>query len=82
MAISNSDIAAIPTYTDAELLTLTRKAIVDVLAGGQAYGVQGRQFTRADLAELYSTVQLLEQRINAAADTADGTALIRWGDAQ
>ena len=60
----------VQTFTDAELLALTRKAIADILAAGQSYAISGRTLTRADLAGLWETVKTLEERINAT--TYDG----------
>lgn len=59
----------VQTFTDAELLKLTRKAIADILVGGQAYGINGRNLTRADLPTLMETQKELEQRINDASGT-------------
>jgi hypothetical protein len=68
MAI-NTDIQ---TFTDAELLTLTRKAIADILVGGQATGANGRQLTRTDLPKLTEAVEWLEARVNSADPTSPG----------
>jgi hypothetical protein len=59
----------VQTFTDTELLALTRKAIADILVAGQAYGVNGRNLTRADLPTLMDTQRVLESRISAASGT-------------
>jgi hypothetical protein len=66
------------TFTDAELLALTRHAIATILAGGQAYGINGRSLTRADLTDLWETVRTLETRIAAAGGTGS-VALVEFG---
>jgi hypothetical protein len=78
MAIDTS----VQTFTDAELLNLTRKAIADILVGGQSYGMNGRQLNRADLAGLREQEKYLEDRINAAANAEQGggIALVQFGD--
>jgi len=62
----------VQVFTDAELLKLTRKAIADILAGGQAYGIGGRSLTRADLKALWETVAILEDKVaDASLDNGD-----------
>jgi hypothetical protein len=71
----------VQVFTDAELLLLTRKAIADILVAGQAYGINGRNLTRADLPELWATVNTLESRITSSGSNGDGgTALIQFDD--
>lgn len=52
--------------TDAELLDLVDAAIESVLTRGQAVGVMGRTWTKADLRELYAMRTDLQARIAAA----------------
>lgn len=59
----------IGTGTDAELLVLVRAAIARVLASGQAYSMDGRTLTMADLPALTAYASELEGKI-AAADTS------------
>jgi hypothetical protein len=56
--------------TDEEMLVFARAAIVNIMATGQAYGINGREMTRADLPELRETVTWLEERIAATANTS------------
>jgi len=57
----------IGTGTDAELLEFTRAAIAKITLEGQAYTIDGRSLTRADLGVLREQMVFLESRINAAA---------------
>lgn len=57
----------IGTGTDQELLDFTRAAIAQITLHGQAYTINGRQLTRANLKELRDQEQCYETRINAAA---------------
>ena len=57
----------IGTGTDEELLQFTRAAIAQITLHGQAYTIDGRELTRADLRSLREQVTWLESRINAAA---------------
>lgn len=80
MSLTNAEIAAIPTYTDAEHLKLVDLAITTVLASGTAVGINGRSVTRSDLPELYEAKAIIEARINAAS-SGDGIALITFDEA-
>lgn len=60
----------IGTGTDDELLAFTRAAIAQVTMHGQAYAIDGRQLTRADLSDLRKQAEYFEARINAAAGTS------------
>lgn len=72
------DADGVQTFTDAQLLALTRKAIADILVSGQSYGMNGRNLTRTDLPKLWDTVRILEGRI-ADTDTTGGIALGTFG---
>jgi hypothetical protein len=66
--------------SDQELLEMYLQAIAAV-ATGQSYNMNGRSLTRADLAELRTTVEWLESRITAAnGDGTGGTALVRFNN--
>lgn len=56
--------------TDAEILVYVRAAIVKILTDGQAYTINGRSLTRADLPELRKQVDWLEARVDADAGTS------------
>ena len=57
----------IGTGTDLELLNFTRAAIAQITLHGQAYTVDGRSLTRADLADLRDQLKFFESRVNASA---------------
>lgn len=59
----------IGTGTDAEIVTFTRAAIVQITMHGQAYSIDGRQLTRADLPSLHKQLQFFESRVNASNST-------------
>lgn len=81
MAVTNADIAAIPTYTDAELLSLARSQIVQILASGQAYGIDGRSLTRTDLPKIQQFIEWIEARVDEdESDFGDGIALVQFGN--
>jgi len=56
----------IGTGTDSELLEFTRAAIAQITLHGQAYTIEGRQLTRADLADLREQLTFFESRVNSA----------------
>ncbi len=58
------------TYTDAELLVLARAQYAAILGGSQAYSIDGRQLTRADLVKIQDSITWLEKRL---ATTGDGS---------
>lgn len=72
MPITNADIAALPTLTAAELLKLCEYNIAKIHAGGQVRGMNGRQLTEADLADLYEQRQRLKDEVAAELAGADG----------
>lgn len=57
----------IGTGSDQELLEFTRAAIAQITLHGQAYTIDGRELTRADLRSLREQLTWLECRINGAA---------------
>lgn len=57
----------IGTGTDQELLEFTRAAIAQITLHGQAYTIDGRELTRADLKTLHDQERYYEARVNAAA---------------
>lgn len=54
------------TYTDAELLALAREGIATILVKGQSYEFMGRQFERADLADLQAIERHYEAKVSAS----------------
>lgn len=57
------------TYTD--LLTQYKAAMLAIATGGQSYTINGRQFTRADLAAIQNAIDWLEPRAAVEADADD-----------
>lgn len=57
----------IGTGTDQELVDFTRAAIAQITMTGQAYSIDGRQLTRADLSDLRKQLEYFESRVNSAA---------------
>lgn len=78
MAITNADIAALPTYTDAELLILYRWALVNN-AAGETRAINGRSVTFPSVEQLRKTIEWLEARANSATG-GDGLALITFDE--
>lgn len=69
----------IGTGTDQELLDYTRAAIAQVTMHGQAYGIDGRTLTRADLRSLREQESYYEAKVNAAAgQTRSKENLVRF----
>lgn len=74
------DVDALQTFTPAQLLKLTEYRIAQILAGAQAYGMNGRQLTHADLATLYEQRDNLLNEV-AATDGGEaglGNVLVRF----
>jgi len=59
-------IVAAHEYTDQELLAIVREAIAKVTAFNQSYTIRGREYTRADLAELRQLEASLQAKITAS----------------
>jgi len=68
------DIAALPDYTDADLLKAMRYGYAQ-LAFSQAVTIAGRTITRAQLPQLRQEIVYLENRIAAAGSPNAGIAL-------
>lgn len=80
MPITSADIAALPTYTNAEIVKSLRVTIVQIALGGQSRGIDGRMKTEADLPKLQAALAYFEELVDVeAAETAlndnDGVAL-------
>jgi len=60
----------IGTGTDQEIVDFTRAAIAQITLHGQAYSIDGRQLTRADLPTLHEQLKIFEARVNAASGTS------------
>jgi hypothetical protein len=80
MAISSADIAALPDYTDAQLLKLYRWALANG-AAGTSRSINGRAITFPALPSLLSAIEWLEERVQAASDGTGGSiALVQFGE--
>ena len=70
----------IGTGTDQEILDFTRAAIAQITLQGQAYTIDGRELTRADLPTLHQQLAMFETRIANASggSSADKSNLARF----
>jgi hypothetical protein len=84
MALTPTEIDALPSYTAAQLLKVLERNIVDVHTAGQSYSVSGRVLTRADLPSLYEQRERLKMEIADAAvsDQGGGNVLVKFGEEQ
>lgn len=79
MAISKADIAAIPDYTDGEMVKLCKLALSQILAGSQSYSINGRTFSRANLNDLKKLLAFYEDRVEEATNGSQGNiALVEF----
>ncbi len=69
MAITKAQIAAIPDYTDAEMVKLCKLGLTQIQGGSQSYSINGRTFTRANLKDLEAHLTFWEERVAAAASS-------------
>lgn len=72
MAVTTTQLDNLPNYTDAQMVKACRKAIVDILAGGQNYSINGRTLGMADLDKVKDMLAFFEEREESAGNT-DGT---------
>lgn len=70
------------TGTDQELLDFTRAAIAQITLHGQAYTIDGRELTRADLKSLREQLDYFEKRVSADNPNASRKNIARLGRAQ
>ena len=81
--MANIDVSALQAFTAAQLLTLVDYAIAHLLAGGQAYTVNNRVYTRADLDKLRMMRSDLQREVQEASSaTGSLTALASFGRQQ
>lgn len=82
--MANIDVDNLQSFTATELLKLTEYRIAQILAGAQAYGINGRQLTHADLKTLYAERDRLKAEVDAEAGSAVGglNALVQFGRPQ
>ena len=81
MAISLSDISALPDYTDAQILKLYRWALVNG-AAGESRSINGRSITFPPIDKLTKTIEWLETRAQTSdsADSGGGNVLVQFGE--
>lgn len=79
MSISTAQIAAVPDYTDAEMVKMLRAAIIGVTVAGSYTMPTGVQVTRANLKDLMTALEMFEARVNAS-EEGNGIALIQLGE--
>lgn len=84
MALTPTEIDALPSYTAAQLLKVLERNIVEITTGGQSMGINGRQLTRADLSALFKQRDALKAEIEetAAGENGGGNVLVRFGQEQ
>lgn len=82
MAMSIDTIMALPEYTPAVLLKLTNFQIAQILATGQATGIDGNSLTRADLTKLQKLRSDLMTEVQSESDETGGIALAQFGNPQ
>jgi hypothetical protein len=63
----------IGTGTDQEIVDFTRAAIAKITLHGQAYAIDGRSLTRADLEDLLEQLRYFEARVSAASGVSRET---------
>ena len=75
------DHTAVQTHTDAQLLALYRDCFAKI-AIGQAYSINGRSFTRADMKTVMDAISWLEDRVetDAAGVEGGGNVLVQFGE--
>ena len=64
-------------YTDAELLALFREGVAAIAATGQSYQIAGRMYTASSLPAMFTVMEQLERRIDAATYGTIATNLVR-----
>lgn len=83
MAISTSDIDALPDWTVAQTLRAAKDARMRLLVGGVSRSMNGRTLTMSDLPDLNETIRRLEEAVASSASATGGlTAYAKFGDAQ
>ena len=64
----------LPTATLQSLLTQYQAALVACATGGQSYSISGRQFTRANLGEIQTTMMELQAAIGYSTNSRQTSA--------
>ncbi len=76
MAITTSQIDALPSFTPAQMLTAVEYAIVMVSVSGQSYSINGRSFSKSNLSELKKLRDDLKAEVDAAASSSGRNAAL------
>jgi len=82
MAITNTQLAALADLTPANMLLAWKQAEASVAIAGQAYGINGRTLTRANLKEIRAAINYWQGVVNSADEGGGGNALVQFGEAQ
>jgi len=69
MAISDTTITNLEDYTDGQIVKMIRYAIIQIMASGQSYSINGRTFTRANVKDLKELLTFFEDRVEAESST-------------
>jgi hypothetical protein len=75
MALTHTTVAALPDWTDAEMLKVYRMGLM-MNAAGQSRTIEGRQISFPPLTQMMAMIEWLETRVQIAADAGSGTGTI------
>ena len=73
------DINTIQTYTDDQIVTILRAALIDT-AFAKNYAINGRQIGRMSGDEIQKLIDVYERRVEAVANPGGMNVLIRRGE--
>lgn len=76
MAITTTQIDNLPDYSPADLLKSLNYAIVQVTLGNQGVSVNGRSYTRANLADLKRIRDDIKSEVDAASSSSGRNAAL------
>ena len=76
MAITVVQIESLPDYTAGNILSALNYAIIQVALGNQAYSLNGRSFTRANLKDLKAIRDDVKAEVDSASSTSGRNAAL------
>lgn len=76
MAITVTQIENLPDYSSGNLLSALNYAIAQVALSGQGYSINGRTYTRANLADLKRIRDDIKAEVDAAASSSGRNAAL------
>lgn len=82
MAISTSDIDALPDWSVARTLKAAKNARMNILMGGVSRSMNGRTLTMADLSQLEEVIQRLEAASQVESNDGNMHAYVSFGRPQ